>query len=135
MTADRRNVRSEDGQAAVEFALIAPVLIVLLLGIVQGGITFHHYLAVTDAARAAARKAVVMRVAGYTKAEIETAARNAAVDLDQVQLGVDVTDPESPTFSKGGTTVIVTVTYPYSINVLGVKKEGTLTSEMRELLE
>ena len=31
----------------------------LLLGIIQVGITFNHYLAVTDAARAAARQAVV----------------------------------------------------------------------------
>ena len=44
-----------------EFALILPILVLLLFGIIQFGIAFNHYLTVTDAARAGARKAVVSR--------------------------------------------------------------------------
>ena len=137
MTRRRRiGLRAEDGQAAVEFALVAPVLIALLLAIVQAGVAFNHYLAVTDAARAAAREAITARVAGITVANIQQAAQNAAADLNPAQLGVTVSDPTDPTFTTSGSTLTVTVTYPYSINVLGwAVSSGNLTSTMTDRLE
>ena len=133
----RRNhthsVRSEQGQTAVEFALVAPFLVMLLLAILQLGITFNHYLTVTDAARAGARRAIVARVAGLTPADIEASVRAAASDLDQSQLKVLVDDA---TWNVSGSNVIVTVTYPYAINVLGVVvASGSLTSTMTDRLE
>lgn len=130
------SLRSEQGQAAVEFALVAPVLIVLLLAIVQAGIAFNHYLAVTDAARAGARRAVVARFSSTPVADVQTAVQGAAGDLDASQLGVTVSDPTDPTFSTSGSTVTVTVTYPYSIDVLGwAVASGKLTSTMTDRLE
>ena len=130
------DLRSEHGQAAVEFALVAPVLVVLLLAIVQAGIAFNHYLAVTDAARAAAREAITARVAGVTVPQIQQAAQSAAADLNPAQLGVAVADPSDPTFTQSGSTLTVTVTYPYSINVLGwAVASGNLTSTMTDRLE
>jgi Flp pilus assembly protein TadG len=126
--------RSERGQAAVEFAMVAPILIVLLLAIVQCGITFSHYLAVTDAARAAARKAVIARVESLTQPDITTAADNAAADLDTSQLNVNV-QPLNWAKQPAGSTFTVTVTYPYEINVLGYHYKGDLTSVMTERLE
>jgi Flp pilus assembly protein TadG len=124
--------RSERGQAAVEFTLIAPVLLMLLLGIVQGGIAFHNYLAVTDAARAAARQAIEARVSNVTAADVTQTAKDAA-GLD---VGVDLQDPTDPLFAQSGSTLTVTVTYPYSINVLGfVVASGNLTSRMTGRLE
>lgn len=132
----RNNLRSEHGQAAVEFALVVPVLLVLLLGIVQGGIAFHDYLTVTDAARAAERQAIEARVSGVTQADVQQAAWSAAPDLDHSQLGVVLADPSDPTFNTSGSQLTVTVTYPYSINVLGiVVASGTLTSQMTGRLE
>lgn len=132
----RNNLRSENGQAAVEFALVVPVLLLLLLGIIQGGIVFHNYLTVTDAARAAARQAIEARVSGITKADVQQAAWDAAPDLNRGTMNVVTTDPQSPTFTQGGTQIVVTVTYPYSINLLGmVVASGTLTSQMTGRLE
>jgi Flp pilus assembly protein TadG len=129
------DVRSERGQTAVEFALVAPLLIVLLLGIIQVGIAFHRYVEVTDAARAAARRAIVARVAGVTPADIRAAAVAAAPDLSDSSLGVDV-GPTDPANAASGTTVSVTVSYPYSINLLGwVVSSGTITSTMSDRLE
>ena len=129
----RQSLRSERGQAAVEFALVAPLLIALLLGIIQAGIAFSHYLAVTDAARAAARKAVVARFDGTTVADIQQAAKDAAGGL---AVGVTVADPTDPSFTHAGSTLQVTVTYPYSINVLGwAVASGNLTSTMTGRLE
>ena len=132
----RNSLRSEHGQAAVEFALVVPALLLLLLGIIQGGIVFHNYLTVTDAARAASRQAIEARVNNVTKADVQQAAWDAAPDLDHGTMTVNTTDPDSPDFSQGGTQVIVTVTYPYSINLLGmVVASGNLTSQMTGRLE
>jgi Flp pilus assembly protein TadG len=129
-------IRSDRGQAAVEFALVAPLLFALLLGILQAGITFHNYITVTDAARAAARRAITARLSSVTVTDVQNAAKNAAGDLDPTKLGVTVDDPTDPTFSTAGSTLTVTVTYPYSINVLGwAVASGNLTSRMTERLE
>src|SRR4051794_41928861 len=100
----RRNssLRSERGQAAVEFALVAPILIALLVAVVQAGITFNHYVTVTDAARAAARKAVTARVASLTAPDITQAATRAASDL-KGPVGV-VLNPPNPALPASGTT-------------------------------
>jgi Flp pilus assembly protein TadG len=128
-------IRSQKGQAAVEFALVAPLLFALLLAIIQGGIAFHNYITVTDAARAAARKAITARISDVTPADIATAAKNAAGDLNAANVNVTV-NPTNPSLAPGGSTVTVTVTYPYSINVLGWSvASGNLTSQMTERLE
>jgi Flp pilus assembly protein TadG len=56
-----RRIRKEDGQSFVEFALIMPFLIFLVLAIVQFGRGFHDYITITDAARVGAREAAVHR--------------------------------------------------------------------------
>src|SRR5713101_4412469 len=52
---DGKNWRaSRQGTAAVEFALILPILMLLLLGCIDFGRFPHSYIAVTNAARAGA---------------------------------------------------------------------------------
>jgi hypothetical protein len=51
--------RGEDGAAAVEFAFLLPLLVVLLFGIIQFGVAFNSRIQATNAAREAARLAVV----------------------------------------------------------------------------
>ena len=51
--------RGEDGAAAVEFALLLPLLVLLLFGIIQFGIAFNARIQATNAAREAARMAVI----------------------------------------------------------------------------
>jgi Flp pilus assembly protein TadG len=50
-----RRRRRERGQALLEFALSAPILVVLLLGLVEFGHGLNAYLTVINAARDAAR--------------------------------------------------------------------------------
>jgi Flp pilus assembly protein TadG len=126
-------LRREDGQAITEFALILPVLVALLLGIIQFGIVFNNYLTITDAARAGARKAAVSRFIGDNGASAKTTAQNSAQQLDQTALKVTVS---STNWNVPGSDVDVTVTYPYSINILGwTVKAGNLTSTTKERLE
>ena len=51
--------RQQDGAAAVEFALLLPLLVVLLFGIIQFGLAFNTRIQATNAAREAARAAVI----------------------------------------------------------------------------
>lgn len=51
----RRDGRSERGAALVEFALILPVLMALILGLVSGGLAYNRKISMTDAVREGAR--------------------------------------------------------------------------------
>lgn len=56
-----RRFDKENGSSSVELALILPVLILLLFGIIQFGFVLNNYLAITHAAREGARLAAVGR--------------------------------------------------------------------------
>ncbi len=63
-------IGADDGIAAVEFAIIAPVFLAILLGIIVYGIYFTTWIAVTQIASESARAAV----AGLTPAESQSIA-------------------------------------------------------------
>jgi len=127
----RHTYRNERGQTLTEFAMILPILLLVLFAIVQLGIVFNQYVTLTDAARAGARKAVVSRQAASPASVTTTAVRNSAANLDQSKLGVTV----ASTWTQGED-VTVTATYPYQISLLGlVVKSGTLRSQTTERIE
>jgi Flp pilus assembly protein TadG len=72
------------GAALVEFALVAPILIVLMLGIVEFAWFAKNQLSVSNAAREGARIASL----GKSKNEIRERVRNSAspIEIPQVQL-------------------------------------------------
>jgi len=51
--------RDQQGAAAVEFALLLPLLVLLLFGMIEFGFAFNSRIQATNAAREAARRAVV----------------------------------------------------------------------------
>jgi len=59
MPGHRRRHREERGAAAVEFALVVPILIVVVLGIVNLGFVLAQQISLNNGARQAARFAVV----------------------------------------------------------------------------
>lgn len=127
----RRIKRSEEGQALVEFALVAPLLFLILFGIIQFGIAFMNSVALTDAVRAGARKAAVSRSAADPTQATKTAVLGAANDLDQSKVSINVTSDW-----VSGDTVTVDATYPYQINLLGiVVASGNLHSSTTERVE
>jgi Flp pilus assembly protein TadG len=78
--------RSQRGTAAVEFALVLPLVLVVALALVQTGLLVRDRLLVEAAARAAARAAAVQE----ERSAIRSAALAAAPSLDEsgVDLGV-----------------------------------------------
>jgi Flp pilus assembly protein TadG len=131
-----QRLRNERGQAMVEFALVLPILMALLLGIIQFGIVFNNYITLTDATRAGARKAAVSRFVGDSGASAKAAVENSAQGLDQKKLAPTISVTASPDWNTPGNDVTVTASYPYSINILGwTVKAGNLTSTTKERLD
>jgi Flp pilus assembly protein TadG len=118
-----------------EFTLVLPVLAILLFGVIQFGIVFNDYLAVTDAVRAGARQAAVARYLPDSQRvpKVEAKVRSSAENLTQSKLKVFVTASSN---WDPGSDVTVRATYPYSINLLGkVVKDGFLESKTTERVE
>jgi Flp pilus assembly protein TadG len=127
------SLRTERGQAAVELALVLPIMVAVVLAIAQFAIAFNNYLVITDATRAGARQAVVARFSGDQGAAAVQTVKNSAGDLDVTKLGVSVS---ATNWNVSGSDVTVTTTYPYAINIFGwVVQAGTLKSTQTELLE
>ena len=123
--------RAQNGQTMAEFALVLPLLALLLFGVIQFGIAFNNYITLTDAVRAGARKGAVGRHLANPKAAVEAQVRSAATDLKSSDLIVDVQSSWQP-----GEEVRVEATYPYSISLLGlIVKAGRLKSVTRERVE
>jgi Flp pilus assembly protein TadG len=104
--------RDQDGAAAVEFALLLPLLVLLLFGLIQFGIAFNTKIQATNAAREGARMAVVgidnWADVGGGLAFWQAVQQNAGVgDIDNCVL--DTTDV------VGGT---LTVTFDYPLDLV-----------------
>jgi len=84
MTPDKKvsdRVRRQDGAVAVEFALIAPILILILAGVVQFGIVYSQYQVLQGAAREGARCAAVQS-AGISTCSVTDRIESAALGYD-----------------------------------------------------
>jgi Flp pilus assembly protein TadG len=115
ITRRRRSVRrGEDGQALVEFALVLPILLFLLLGIVDFARAWNVYEVLTDAGREATRLAVVE--IGATDQEVRQVAKDAAA-----RTGILLTDQDI-TIDAGaarGDPTTVTIEYGYELKWVG----------------
>jgi Flp pilus assembly protein TadG len=117
----------------VEFAIVAPILLLILMGIMQLGVVYNNWVTLTDAARAGARKAAVCRTGCSPDSTTATvnAVKNSATNLNQANLGVTVIS----TWAQGADAT-VTATYPWAINVMGVVvASGTLSTTTIERVE
>jgi Flp pilus assembly protein TadG len=124
-------LQSANGQAFVEFALVLPLLVMLVMGIAQFGLAFHNYLAITDATRVGARAAAVKRTAGACTAA-RTAIQSTVSPKQWSTVSSRITCTAGPNV---GDPVTVTVKYPYSIGLPGFSASGDLTASATERLE
>jgi len=95
----RRN--SESGAAAVEFALVVPILLVIVFGVITFGMVFASQLSMNSAARDAARAGVVqnLNAAGLTCSQIAAQARAQVDPLGgkSTDVAITVTGPDGST--------------------------------------
>ena len=97
--------RGDEGQAAVELALVLPLVCALLLAVVQVGLVVHAQLVVVHAAREAARAAAVDSHAGAAYAAVV-----GGTPLDVRRVEVDVR-------GAGDDRVEATVRYSFATDV------------------
>ncbi|MFZ7943942.1 TadE/TadG family type IV pilus assembly protein [Neobacillus sp. 19] len=100
-------MKSEKGQSLVEFALILPLLVMLLFGIVDFGRAFHAYLTIDHAGREAARAASI----GKDNDTVEQIAKSRAKSINLEKYGNVVV---STTDRTPGIDVKVTISYTFS---------------------
>lgn len=98
-------MKSEKGQSLVEFALVVPLLLLLLFGIMDFGRIFHAYLTLDHAGREAARSASVGKDDATVKSVAVSDASSIGLTADKVSIS-----PGSPRSS--GSNVTIKITYP-----------------------
>jgi Flp pilus assembly protein TadG len=124
-------LRSERGASAVEFAFIAPLLIVLVLGIAEFGRAFQ----VQSTLAAAAREGVRTMALQNDQAQARAVTRSVASSLDPALADSQITfSPAScPVTYNSGATVRMTITYrlPFFTNYFGSGVSLTSSGVMR----
>ncbi|KVT54482.1 pilus assembly protein TadE [Burkholderia ubonensis] len=113
--------RKETGAALVEFALILPLLLLLLFGIVEFSIALYDKAVLTNASREAARAGVVYKVPQPTVAQIQAVATNYVQNhLITFGTGSSVSvNVSQPSGTTSGSPLTVTVSYTYAGLTLG----------------
>ena len=139
------DIRREDGQGLVEFALVLPVLLMIATGITSFGIVFYRYITLTDAVRAGARTLSLGRglTDACTPAVNETVNSAIDVNLPPSQVKIIVNNNANSCNGADGTDWIqgnqatVSASIPYSLNIFGVIsiKSGTLTASATDAIE
>lgn len=102
--------KNRRGAAAVEFAMVAPIFILLVFGMIEYGRMVMVQQILTNASREAARIGVLD---GSTTAQVTTAATNYLTGASVSGATVAVT-PSPPSSATYGTPVTVTITVPFS---------------------
>jgi hypothetical protein len=109
----------ERGAAAVEFALVLPLLILLFIGIVE----FSQALQVQARLSAAAREGARVVALTSDPAKAITAVHGAVDSLDfpdsQISISPDACPSTDPTDPPETVTVTVTYTQPFAAGLLG----------------
>jgi Flp pilus assembly protein TadG len=109
MTSNRRR-RGERGAAAVEFALLAPIVLLLVFGIIQYGLYFWADQGGSDAGRDAARLSAVGK-----PTDCATFTANVTAPIDSMGNNFDITRTYTDSDGDGqievGDNVTVTVTF------------------------
>src|SRR5437899_11414276 len=77
-----RAVRSQRSQSMVEFAIVAPLLLLLIFGIVDFGRVIYVYITLNQAVNEAVRVAIRDSALLPTNGDVETAAKIHAVDVN-----------------------------------------------------
>lgn len=129
--------RECDGAAAVEFALVAPILFLLIVGTAQFGIALNNYVMLTEAVSTGARQLAVSRGAATPRTSTVSAIQASAPTLVSGNITITTTingtacttDTACSTAlsSNAGNPATVTATYPCDLNVFGINFAPTCT--------
>lgn len=104
-------LRNEKGQSLIEFAILLPFLLLLLMGILEFGIMLNSYLTIHNSAREGARLGIV----AASDIEIKELITNISPNLNADNILVNITPSEGS--RKSGDTITVDVIYNYQVTI------------------
>lgn len=118
--------RGEHGQALVELAIVLPILLLLLTGMIQFGLMLNKYLSLNDAARAGARE---LALGGGLNDPCDPAVANAlatgaGLNLQSSQVTVGFANTSTDHCSTGTYTYNPSYTSTTNTNTTGNFTEG-----------
>ncbi|MEK6631796.1 MAG: TadE/TadG family type IV pilus assembly protein [Nitrospirota bacterium] len=115
-SADRRLFNAVDGASAVEFALVLPLLLLLILGMVEFGTLFYRQAIISWSSREAARTGIVQAAPKPTAGQVQAVVSSV---LSKASLGTS-TVAVTVTGAGGafGTDLTVLVESPYRFQFL-----------------
>jgi Flp pilus assembly protein TadG len=116
MVKSRAKLRDEAGAAAVEFAMVAGLLFMLVFGLIEYGFAFFEMQTLRGATREGARVAAV----GGTSGDIQTRMVNSSAGALSSPVNFTVTpgdgcDPAAPNSADESVTVRLTPPYPSNV--------------------
>lgn len=114
------------GQSMVEFALVLPIFMLVVVGLLDGALAVFNYSTVANAAREGARTAMVDQDVTVVEAAVEDAALGLAAD----RLTINLTP-----CSTFGCQYTVEVEYDYQSFFLGAIFSPTLSSTVAMSVE
>jgi Flp pilus assembly protein TadG len=120
----RGRTRDERGAAVVEFALVAPILLMLVFGIIDFGWMLMKANLVNNATRDAARVASLSGTYAQIDSTVDSELDSAGIDASDVTVSITCTNTSGSNCANSagsynanatsGSTVIVTVTYDHN---------------------
>lgn len=102
-------IKKENGQSLVEMALVLPILLLLIFGIIEFGRIFNADLIITNASREGVRQGAV----GANDATIVQDIKNSVTILDPTQLTITISPPD--TNRRRGDELKIHIEYPVKI--------------------
>ncbi len=131
-----RFIKEEDGGTAVEFAIILPLLLSTIFGIIEFSLFFYNKQVITNAAREGARRGVITRAIPRNVATENIVIRNRVIEFAQdylVTFGTDTltnTNADIPLddtrLITTGTDLTVQVNYSYDFLFLSTMDIGPI---------
>lgn len=111
--------RAERGAAAVELAIVFPLLFLIIAGIVDFGRAYQAQVQLTNAAREGARAAVVLPLGSTPDPTTEVASRVSAALPGVTDASLAPTPTYCPSLANSTARATVTVTRPFKWILLG----------------
>jgi Flp pilus assembly protein TadG len=112
----RQAARRDDGASAVEFALVLPILVLLLFGIISFGLYFAASLGLSNASREAARYGVVKNVATVSNPDGPKCSDLGKKLSDTINGTIGIVYPISFTLTRGTVSCTGSIAVPVGGN-------------------
>lgn len=130
----KKRLKGEKGQAMVEFALILPILLLIICGIIDFGWMFYNQLSIDNACREGARYAVVHSDVAKTQIEQHIIYSCSGSIGDDLDISIVYTNETSPPDGDVNVTLVkdvVVLTPVMSLIVGGTTKTLVSTVIMK----